>query len=391
MVWIHGGGYYTGQGMLYDASYMAAKADVIMVTINYRLNMFGFGSLGKGVLKGNYGIWDQILALQWVNDNINAFGGDPNSVTIFGESAGGFSVALLALIPSNKGLFHRVIAESGVSNSLFTMQNYTIHVTKTVGQTLGCDSSDANSFLPCLRTKSADEILKATNDCLTEWGHTDIHLWVRVTPVVDHELFNDTPENLMRNESTEASIFFRSLDFIVGNVNAEGSLIINITTQRIQERFKFNITEGIQYNVFCGEVVHTLVSDYYNNNSNVSEAICKQYGVKNNIEKQASRLVQMFTDLIFLSPSVSTLRYHANPNTVKQKKQFQYVFTKVNVPFILANIARPSWLWGASHTSELIYLFGLRDLVKRNLTVTSEDLILSDKMVTYWTNFAKTG
>ncbi|XP_052071092.1 carboxylesterase 1F-like [Mytilus californianus] len=113
IIWVHGGGYYLGQGMFYDGSYLSGIGDVIVVTINYRLGVFGFFSTMDDVALGNYGLWDQQMAIKWVHDNIESFGGDPNSVTIAGQSAGAFSVALQALNPANKGLFHRVIAQSG--------------------------------------------------------------------------------------------------------------------------------------------------------------------------------------------------------------------------------------------------------------------------------------
>ena len=95
-------------------NFTSVLGDVIVVSINYRLGILGFLN-SNGTLKGNYGLWDQIMALQWVQDNIESFGGDKTSVTIFGESAGGFSVSLLAMSPMAKGLFHRVIAQSGVA------------------------------------------------------------------------------------------------------------------------------------------------------------------------------------------------------------------------------------------------------------------------------------
>jgi carboxylesterase type B len=91
---------FNGTGMLYDGAYLASIGQVIIVTINYRLGVFGFMSIGNGTMTGNYGIWDQRMAIEWVHDNIESFGGDVNNVTIFGESAGGFSVAFDLLLRS---------------------------------------------------------------------------------------------------------------------------------------------------------------------------------------------------------------------------------------------------------------------------------------------------
>ena len=118
MVWIHGGGYYggTAEQPLYDGVHMA-RHGVILVTLNYRLGVFGFFShpelAAEGKVDGNQGVLDQLAALQWVKTNISAFGGDPHRVTIFGESAGSASVSVLETSPLARGLFQRAIAESG--------------------------------------------------------------------------------------------------------------------------------------------------------------------------------------------------------------------------------------------------------------------------------------
>ena len=119
MVFIHGGGFTSGSGsvFLYRGGELVRNGDVVVVTINYRLGALGFlGHRDLGDpdgLVGNWGIQDQLAALRWVRDNIAAFGGDPGAVTIFGESAGGFSVATLLGLPAARGLFRRAIVQSG--------------------------------------------------------------------------------------------------------------------------------------------------------------------------------------------------------------------------------------------------------------------------------------
>jgi para-nitrobenzyl esterase len=117
MVWIHGGGLVTGGGADYDPTPLVQQGRVIVVTINYRLGFFGFFAHfavdAEGHLNGNYGLLDQQFALKWVKRNIAAFGGDPNRVTIFGQSAGGFSVLSNIASPTAAGLFVGAIEESG--------------------------------------------------------------------------------------------------------------------------------------------------------------------------------------------------------------------------------------------------------------------------------------
>ena len=119
MVWLHGGGYSTGSGgfTIYDGANLARKHDVVTVTVNHRLNVFGFLYLAdiggeKYAHASNVGMLDIVAALEWVRDNIAAFGGDPGNVTIFGQSGGGGKVSTLMAMPSAKGLFHRAIVES---------------------------------------------------------------------------------------------------------------------------------------------------------------------------------------------------------------------------------------------------------------------------------------
>jgi para-nitrobenzyl esterase len=118
MVWLHGGGFANGSGgaAMYDGAALARRGDVVTVTVNHRLNVFGYlhlGELGGDPSSGQAGMLDIVLVLEWVRDNIAAFGGDPANVTIFGESGGGAKVSMLQAMPAAKGLFHKAIIQSG--------------------------------------------------------------------------------------------------------------------------------------------------------------------------------------------------------------------------------------------------------------------------------------
>jgi para-nitrobenzyl esterase len=118
MVWLHGGGFSNGSGgaAMYDGGNLARRGDVVTVTVNHRLNVFGYlhlGELGGHASSGQAGMLDIVLVLEWVRDNIAAFGGDPANVTIFGESGGGAKVSMLQAMPAANGLFHKAIIQSG--------------------------------------------------------------------------------------------------------------------------------------------------------------------------------------------------------------------------------------------------------------------------------------
>ncbi len=132
MVWIHGGGFLTGSGsqLIYNGRNLAMSGDVVVVSINYRLGVLGYLYLNDLIdpehnISANNGLLDQMEALRWVKNNIAAFGGDPEDVTLFGESAGAMSIATLMACPDARGLFHRAILQSGAADQVLTRDEAT--------------------------------------------------------------------------------------------------------------------------------------------------------------------------------------------------------------------------------------------------------------------------
>ena len=160
MFWIHGGAFVWGHGGedLYGPDYLITE-DVVVVTINYRLGLFGFVSFDDPSLEvpGNAGLKDQVMALRWVQKNIVKFGGDRNNVTIFGESAGGVSVHLMVLSPLAKGLFHKAIAQSGCALNTWVRASKGV---KRVAEIMGLERVDDKTVFDALAKKSTEEVLE---------------------------------------------------------------------------------------------------------------------------------------------------------------------------------------------------------------------------------------
>jgi len=162
MVWIHGGAFMNGSGSsgTYDGTSFAANGDVVVVTFNYRLGVMGFLHFDdindEYASSGNCGILDQVAALKWVKENIDSFGGDPDRITVFGESAGAMSIGTLLAIPSAKGLFNQAILQSGAARNVLKSET-AARVAKKILGNLGMDSKD----LSALEEIPADKILKA--------------------------------------------------------------------------------------------------------------------------------------------------------------------------------------------------------------------------------------
>ncbi|CAG2211143.1 NLGN [Mytilus edulis] len=371
MVWIHGGAYQFGSGTLYNGTMLAARGDVVVVTINYRLGIFGFLSYNDTAARGNFGLWDQILALQWIQENIADYTGDPSS-----------------LYRASRDCLNESLP-SGVADSFFALTDDAKLVSVALSDAVGCIydpiTKNYNAMLDCIRSKSAMDIMK-TLDTLATDLETSIRVAIPLAPVIDGQLFNDLPSKVLSDKNSPEYAMFRSLDMIVGNCNMEGSLYL-LTTVKEQEKYKFNITNGIPTSFLCKHFAPSLSGLYYHHSVKVSDAICNEYSVKDNIDEQSRQVLEMYTDLFFIAPSFSILESHSNNNTYS--KTYQYVFTeKSPLPF---GPPRPRWYRGSGHASEVVFLFGIEDLHYAHLPVTPDQFDLALRMKDYWTNFAKTG
>lgn len=188
-----------------------------MVTINYRLGPFGFLHADTEGAEGNNGLHDQILALKWVQENIEFFDGDKNRVTIFGESAGGMSVGGLLLSPLAKGLFHRVISQSGAPNSYLGSEakEKSLEKTKTVAERLKCPIEDNKEMIKCLRSPNitAQMILDANPNARTN-GETFI------------PIYGDTLLPIKPSQAINQKKWNEGLDVMFGTVSEEGALFV---------------------------------------------------------------------------------------------------------------------------------------------------------------------
>lgn len=334
MVWIHGGAFIIGSTCQpwYDGEALARRG-VILVSINYRLGPFGFlahpelSRESDANCSGNYGLLDQIAALEWVQKNIAAFGGNPRCVTIFGESAGGASVRCLVASPLAKGLFHRAIAESGGGAALRNMREdwYGKEPMEKVGlwmaRELHCDR--APDSVAALRQKPAAELLAACKSAQKVFGRDC------AGPCVDGWVLPDDPVTLFQDGKVN------EVPFIAGSNANEVSPLFGRTFVR------------------------------------------KQYG------HDAANILGLFpgkqraqagTTVIFGAPARADVRAMSKHGT----KAYLYRFSHT-VPSLR--------FLGAFHSAEIPYVFGNMDKLKAQ----PADLRLSETMVSYWTNFARAG
>ncbi|CAO2610534.1 Carboxylesterase 1E, partial [Lemmus lemmus] len=200
MVWIHGGALILGGASTYDGLALSAYENVVVVTIQYRVGIWGFFSTGDEHSRGNWGHWDQVAALRWVQNNIASFGGDPGSVTIFGVSSGSESVSVLVLSPLAKNLFHRAISESAVAFTPGLFMKDVSSLTKKIAVTAGCKTTTSAVLVHCLRQKTEEELMEVT-----------LKMFFPFTPtVVDGVLLPKAPEEILAEKN------FNTVPYIVG-------------------------------------------------------------------------------------------------------------------------------------------------------------------------------
>lgn len=238
LVWIHGGGFVIGSSSqpIYDGCHLARRGEVVVVSINYRLGAFGFLNLkevtnGKIPATGNEGLMDQIAGLAWVRDNIATFGGDPQNVTIFGESAGGMSIGALLSLPQAKGLFHKAIPQSGAGHTANTKAQ-AVRVAEAV--LVACELKDPDA----LRQADAKLLLRAQARLAANKvpGHTIVEISGRpFCPTIDDSYMTNLPIDairkgaakgvaLMTGTTTEEWKLFGAMEKAIAGLNEESML-----------------------------------------------------------------------------------------------------------------------------------------------------------------------
>ncbi|XP_046962306.1 juvenile hormone esterase-like [Vanessa cardui] len=222
MVWIHGGAYYTGSGNsdFYGPDFFM-KHDVILVTFNYRLEVLGFLCLDNEEVPGNAGLKDQVAALRWVKNNISAFGGDTNNITIFGCSAGAASVSFHLISKMSAGLFNKAICQSGVCINDWAYSIYGLQRAFQLGKLLGKDTEDTTELLEFLRNVPVSSLVNIKLP-LIETNHRDITDSILFAPVLEksdlkvEKFITESPIDLVKRGC------FAKVPLIVGYTSGEG-------------------------------------------------------------------------------------------------------------------------------------------------------------------------
>ncbi|MFC9692042.1 carboxylesterase/lipase family protein [Kribbella sp. NPDC056951] len=349
MVWLHGGGFVEGSGGEYDPHRLAVRGEVVVVTINYRLGIFGnFGYPGLDG-SGAFGIEDQQAALRWVRQNAAAFGGDPGNVTLFGQSAGGQSVCAQLAAPAAAGLFDRAIIQSSLCTSPIPANALapglpTVSPWEAVGSVAARGRSVAAthgcSTVDCLRLKSPTELMPVFGQFAgLAYGSSTL------------------PENPAESRAHDVPM-------LSGTTRDEMTYVQGMVDQA---------TQPLTSRQYRDYLVKAFGED--------ADRVARRYPLSSKVPPSRT-WASVTTDSAFACPTLKR-----NQAFARHVPTYAYEFADRTAPPTLPPATYP---YGAYHSADALYLFALRGGVA-NPPLTSAQRRLSDAMIDYWSAFARTG
>lgn len=347
--------------------------NIMLVTINYRLEALGFLCLDTEEVPGNAGLKDQVAALKWVKNNIKSFGGDANNITIFGCSAGGASTSYHLISDMSRGLFDKAICQSGVCLSEWSYGLYGRQRAFQLGKLLGKDTEDADELLTFLRTLPVNKLVKLQLPQL-DVEHIDINDLILFGPVIEKsdlkvaKFISEPPPLLMKNGN------FANVPIIVGYTSAEGIEVarnhrilldfLSIKGSVVPRELKYQWTpERI-------EEADVKIRDYY-------------FGGNIVTENHLNELVNLYTDSMF---AYNIRRFARCLSRYSPAYVYKFVAeTERNLTKIQYNMEKVK---GVCHAEDVFYQFHVTCL---NVPLPEKARKITKQFVELWANFAKTG
>lgn len=367
-VWIFGGGFYSGSASLdiYNGATFAAEENVIVVSINYRVASLGFFFFDREDAPGNAGLFDQLMALQWVKNNIIAFGGNQENIVLFGESSGAVSIGFHLISPLSRNLFNKAILQSGSMTCQWSILDKSEAFGRSLklAQKVGCpiDLSHLDATLLCMQNVPASKLVNSENEDYGVVGFPFV-------AIIDGAFLDEDPVVSLHTNN------FKQTEILVGSNKDEGTYFLVYHMPRL-----FNLTEralidykqferavkhlypclaNIGYDAILFEYTNWLDSDDYNHNLNAIDKIVGDHYFTCDVNEVA-------------------YRYAFAGNKV-----WSYYFTHRS-----SQSPWPSWM-GVIHGDEINFVFG--DPLDLKKDYTQSEVNLSKRIMRYWANFARSG
>ena len=394
MIFFHGGALVHGASDYYVSDTLASFGNVIVVTFNYRLSIFGFLSTGDKFAPGNYAFSDQHLAIKWVNENIQSFGGDPEKITLFGQSAGGNSISFQSVYKGNSDLFKRAILQSGAGIPRPWEVSFAEPKkdAQKLGNIVGCPSTTSSKrLIECLMDVPAEELYNVLNNASN--GFFAKFPLPFIVNTVDGEFIKTQSRDFLGFDQAGRD-FFASRDFMIGITSNEGCFFVS-PTAGVMDPENFNpdrtmyretlipIALRYAFNTDPPKLVKDLMVQVYTYWNDSTDSLL----TRNNF-------VNLYTDIIFAETSLEVTKEHTKL-AIGNATTYLYEFDVLTSAKVLPS---PSWCNRGTHGDELHFQFfeetgGLIKYIGGFENYEPEDWEqdYAKIIMTTWTNFAKTG
>ncbi|XP_075984546.1 juvenile hormone esterase-like [Anticarsia gemmatalis] len=369
VVYVHGGAFQMGVGEWLKSTNLMKNKDIIIVTFNYRLGIHGFLCLGTEDAPGNAGMKDQVALLRWVQQNIAAFGGNPDDVTIAGFSAGSTSVDLLMLSKSAEGLFHRVIPESGANIGVFAVQSDPLQTAKDHARKLNFTNVDDIYALEQFYKTLPYDVLTA-DAFMDRTDSTFVFAPCVERDTGGEEFLTESPLSILKRGD------YKKVPLLYGFANMEGLMRINffeLWKSRMDEKFSDFIPADLQFKTEAEkEKVAKKIRRFY-------------FGDKPIDNDNVLRYVDYFSDVMFVYSTLKAVKLHieAGHNEVYL---YEYSFVDDDTPVVPYTDVR-----GAMHCAQTFAVFDGNNGTIPESTLTEEYQSMKKSIREIWRNFIKTG
>ncbi|XP_076755888.1 juvenile hormone esterase [Xylocopa sonorina] len=373
--WIHGGAFQFGSGMHMGAKYLMDR-DVILVTFNYRLGMLGFLSTEDEAIPGNMGLKDQSMALRWVSENIEWFGGDPKKVTLIGLSAGGASVHYHYLSPMSAGLFQGGISISGTALNCWTQTENALEKAKQLGALMGCPTLNIRDMVRCLRYRPGRVVVQALDEFLKFYYNPFTPFGPVPEKFGDEPFIDRTPAEIISSGDVH------DIPWVTGVTSEEGLYPVADfiakpeALKKLEDNWDLLAPHFLDYNYTLPKEKHVEVARLIKNH---------YFGSKKIDQTTMKPLIQVASDRFFIADSEKAARLQAKVN---QQPVWYYYYTYRGAQSLSDVMSGTTVNYGVSHGDDAYFVV---DTIFIDPTKTSNDIKMQNILIDLWVSFATNG
>ncbi|XP_055381814.1 esterase B1-like [Condylostylus longicornis] len=382
MFWIHGGGFSSGSGNsdLYGPDYII-KENIVLVTINYRLGIFGFLSFPEGGISGNAGLKDQQMALKWIHENIKNFNGDPNNITLFGESAGAVCVHYHCLTETSRKYFRKAIIQSGTAKMHWALQEDPSYKARKLSELLGLKKSATDTEISEFLTSYSD-IKKMHQNMYNVLSQREKKRDVMMPFRPSLEPYSADAMIICPFSNSIKDQNLQNLSIIFGCTSSEGMVILENEFPRLEKFNGSDYARWVPYKFGISE-----------SDSRFSKIIneIKTFYMKDSEVKMdnLNPFINYLSDIHFIYEFYNTIQEHIKYQP--SSNLYAYKFSFVGELNLYKNLLGYKHLDGAAHADELFYIFKQTLFMNYDLKPETREDRIVQTMCRMWMNFAKYG